>query len=116
MHVVITGASSGIGEALARELYGAGAHVTLVARRGARLSALSDTLGAQRCRTVVCDLANSGTEWIDEADRVAPIDVFINNAGIQAAGPFARSDQEVGKRLLAVNLLAPLALTRAVVP
>jgi short-subunit dehydrogenase len=116
MHAVITGASSGIGEALARELHGAGAHVTLVSRRGARLSALSDTLGTERCRVVVCDLANSGTEWIDETERDTSIDVFVNNAGIQAAGPFAHSDDEVGRRLLAVNLLAPLALTRAVLP
>jgi short-subunit dehydrogenase len=116
MHAVITGASSGIGEALARELHGTGAHVTVVARRVARLSALSDTLGTERCRIVVRDLADARTDWVDEAERFAPIDVFINNAGIQAAGPFARSDEEIGRRLLAVNLLAPLALTRAVVP
>jgi short-subunit dehydrogenase len=116
MHAVITGASSGIGEALARELHGAGAHVTLVARRGARLSVLADALGGDRCRVVVRDLADPGTAWVDEAERFSPIDVFINNAGIQAAGPFARSDHDIGKRLLAVNLLAPLALTRAVVP
>ncbi len=116
MHVVITGASSGIGEALARELHASGAHVTLVARRRDRLSALADALGGDRCRVVVCDLADSGTEWVDEADRFAPIDVFINNAGIQAAGPFDHSNEEIGKRLVAVDLLAPLALTRAVVP
>jgi short-subunit dehydrogenase len=116
VHAVITGASSGIGAALARELHGAGARVTLVARRGARLSVLADALGADRCRIVVCDLADSPTEWIEEAERYAPIDVFVNNAGIQAAGPFACSDDAIGRRLLAVDLLAPVALARAVVP
>jgi short-subunit dehydrogenase len=116
MHAVITGASSGIGAALARELHGAGARVTLVARGGARLSALAETLGRERCRVVVCDLAYSPTGWIDEAERVAPIDVFVNNAGVQAAGPFALSDDDIGQRLLAVNLLAPVALTRAILP
>ena len=116
MHAVITGASSGIGEALARELHRAGARVTLVARRGARLSALADALGGDRCHIVVCDLVESTTGWVDEAERIAPIDVFINNAGMQAVGHFSCSDDEVGRRLLGVNLLAPLALTRAVVP
>jgi len=116
MHTVITGASSGIGAALARELHGAGAHVTLVARRSARLSMLADALGRERCRISLCDLADASTVWIDQAERFAPIDLLVNNAGTQAVGPFARSDAEVGRRLLAVNLLAPLALTRAVVP
>jgi short-subunit dehydrogenase len=116
MHAVITGASSGIGEALARELHGAGARVTLVARRGARLASLAEALGSERCRIVVCDLADSPTWWIDEAERVAPIDVFVNNAGVQAAGPFALSDDEIGRHLVEVDLLAPIALTRAIVP
>jgi short-subunit dehydrogenase len=116
MHAVITGASSGIGAAVARELHGAGAHVTLVARRGAQLSMVADMLGRDRSRIIVCDLADLSTAWIDEAERFAPIDLFVNNAGTQAVGLFARSDDEIGRRLLAVNLLAPLALTRAVVP
>jgi short-subunit dehydrogenase len=77
---------------------------------------VADELGRDRCRVNVCDLADLSTAWIDQAERFAPIDLFVNNAGTQAVGLFARSDDEVGRGLLAVNLLAPLALTRAVIP
>jgi short-subunit dehydrogenase len=116
MHAVITGASSGIGAALARELHGAGMHVTLVARRAALLAALVDSLGGDRCSVIVRDLADSSTSWIEEVEHAEPIDVFVNNAGAQAAGPFGGSDEEIRRRLFAVNLLAPIALARAVVP
>jgi short-subunit dehydrogenase len=87
-----------------------------VARRGDRLSMVADALGGDRCRITVCDLADLSTAWIDQAERFAPIDLFVNNAGTQDVALFARSDGEIGRRLLAVNLLAPLELTRAVVP
>jgi short-subunit dehydrogenase len=116
MHAVITGASSGIGAALARQLHASGAHLTLVARRAPLLAGLANTLGGERCRIVVRDLAVASTAWVEEADQVAPIDVFVNNAGTQSVGSFACSDEETRLRLLAVNFLAPMALARAVVP
>jgi short-subunit dehydrogenase len=117
MHVVITGASSGIGAALAREFHRAGAHLTLVARRQQLLEALVRELGSERCQVIVRDLAEVPfTGWLAEAERQGPIDVFINNAGIQKAGPFIGSDARLGNRLLDVNLLAPMALAREVVP
>jgi short-subunit dehydrogenase len=115
-HVVVTGASSGIGAALARQLHARGARVTLVARRRALLEALSRELG-DRCAWLECDLARHPTGWIAEAERgQGPINVLVNNAGIQAAGAFAGSDRAVGSRLMDVDLLAPLALTREVLP
>jgi short-subunit dehydrogenase len=116
MHVVITGASSGIGAALAREYHAAGASVTLVARRRALLEALAAELGS-RCDVVVADVADdSAPGWLDEAAGRAPIDVFINNAGINEAGAFASFHPSGGRRMLEVDLLAPLLLARAVLP
>jgi short-subunit dehydrogenase len=113
MHVVITGASSGIGACLAREFHADGAEVTLVARRAALLEQLKAELGS-RCEVVVADLAQKDpTLWLQ---GVAPADVFINNAGFNISGPFdAESSQEVA-RMFQVDLHAPIALARAVVP
>jgi short-subunit dehydrogenase len=118
MHIAITGASSGIGEALAREFHRAGASLTLVARRQEKLEELSRELGG-RIHLVVHDLSvpARATTWIADAEAaLGPIDVLINNAGIENLGWFDESDVEVGERLLATNLLTPMRLMRAVVP
>ncbi len=114
MHAVITGASSGIGAALARHLHRSGAHVTLVARRQGHLEALSGELGG--CRWAVHDVSREPSTWVEELERREPIDLFVNNAGIQALGAFATSAPEVGRRVLETNLWAPMALARAVLP
>lgn len=113
MHVVITGASSGIGACLARAYHAAGARVTIVARRAGLLEQLKAELG-DRCEVVVADLSVADpTKWVAALD---PIDVFINNAGFNITGPYdAASEGEVA-RLFRVDLLAPIALARAVVP
>jgi len=115
MHAVITGASSGIGAALARQLHRSGAHVTLVARRQARLEALSHELG-EGCRWAVHDVSQTPSTWIEELERSEPIDLFVNNAGVQALGTFATSAPEVGRRILETDLWAPMVLARAVLP
>jgi len=115
MHAVITGASSGIGAALARHLHRSGAQVTLVARRQAHLEALSHELG-EGCRWAVHDVSQEPSAWVEELERTEPIDLFINNAGIQALGAFATSAPEVGRRILETDLWAPIALARAVLP
>src|ERR1700722_3981354 len=98
MHAVITGASSGIGAALARQLHRSGARVTLVARRQGQLKGLSHELGG--CRWAVHDVSREPAAGGEASERPEPIDLFVNNAGIQALGAFATSAPEVGRRLL----------------
>lgn len=113
MHVVITGASSGIGACLAREYHAAGAKVTIVARRAALLEKLQAELGS-RCEVVVADLsAADPTSWLA---KLGDIDVFINNAGFNITGPFDFADDAEVAKIFRVDLLAPIALARAVVP
>jgi short-subunit dehydrogenase len=120
MHIVITGASSGIGAALARELGKLpNARLTLVARRRPLLEKLARSLPAKTF-VVERDLAQPGdrsTDWLVEAEREnGPVDVLINNAGVQVIGRTAAIDVERGEASLHVNLLTPLRLTRAVLP
>ena len=118
MHIAITGASSGIGAALARELGRAGHALSLVARRRALLDELAAGLGTRAC-VIERDLADPAraVDWLAEAEAaLGPIDVLINNAGIENTGPSVEADPEVCRRLLELNLVTPLLLARAVLP
>lgn len=118
MHVAVTGASAGIGEAIAREFGAAGAKLTLVARRKDRLDAIArdvrgETMVFQR------DLSDveHATDWIAAAEeKLGPIDVLVNNAGVQIIEPAHVIDPERGEHLLRIDLHTPMRLTRAVLP
>jgi len=117
MHVAITGASAGIGEAIAREYAAHGARLTLVARRKDRLETLAKA--AQDTFVVAADLADveRATEWIAPAEAaLGPIDVLVNNAGVQIVGPSEIEDVARGEELLRLNVFTPMRLTRAVLP
>jgi len=117
MHVAITGASSGIGEAIAREYAKAGASITLVARRKELLEKVAGE--AKQARVVVADLSDvaRSCEWIAPAEaELGPIDVLINNAGVQIVGPTVDVTPEEGDRLIAIDLMVPLRITGAVLP
>ncbi len=117
MHVVITGASSGIGEALAREYAGRGAKLTLVARRKERLEAVAKA--AKESLVIAADLSDvdRATEWLPRAEEaLGPVDVLVNNAGVQIIGPTDTEDVARGEELLRLNVFTPMRLTRAVLP
>jgi short-subunit dehydrogenase len=119
---LVTGASSGIGEAVARRLAQEGANVVLVARSEAKLRALADTLSEDHginAVVVVADLIKPSTgeavrRHVD-AQGIA-IDVLVNNAGFGTYGPF--EDIEPGREQdeVAVNVAALVGLTHAFLP
>lgn len=115
MHIAITGASSGIGAALAREFGRQDAQLTLVARRRELLEQLAANLAGARCRLVQHDLSDPAraADWVLESE---PIDLLINNAGAQVIAPTATTDIEAAEATLRLNLLSPLRLIRAVLP
>jgi short-subunit dehydrogenase len=118
MHVAITGASSGIGAALAREFARAGHSISLVSRRRDLLESLAGELNG-KTHVAAHDLSEptNATAWIADAERaLGPIDVLVNNAGIQVIGWLLEVPIERLEAELHVNLLSPLRITRAVLP
>ncbi len=117
-HAVITGASSGIGEALARELGRAGCKVTVVARRRELLDKLATEIGAN-CLPIAHDLSSPARafEWIGPAEaQHGPIDILINNAGMAHTGPSVEASPELVSTLLNLNFVVPILVTRHVLP
>lgn len=119
---LITGASSGIGEAIARQLAAHGANLILVARSERKLQALAEDLTRQygiRAQVIATDLSHSdaGKLLQDEvAVRGLHVDLLVNNAGFGGFSEFARQDQaEIGE-MIAVNVTALTDLTRRFLP
>jgi short-subunit dehydrogenase len=119
VHVVVTGASSGIGWALAREFGGApDTQLTLIARRRELLEKLAAEIDAP-CLVHAHDLADPerAIEWIEEAEHAyGPIDVMVNNAGVENTGPAVEADVAGARKLLDLNLVTPLLIARALLP
>ena len=113
---VVTGASSGIGEATARLLAERGWRCVLVARREDRLRALADELGGE---VELCDV--SDRDAVDALaarilERHPVVHVLVNNAGIPARGTFLTVDPDRVRRVMEVNYLGGVWCTRALMP
>jgi len=115
--VVLTGASGGIGQALAEQLCAEGAHVIAVTRQPHALEALQ-RLYPQRIHSVQADLRSSAGRHavLDAARRLGGINLLLNAAGVNQFALFEQVDDEQIDDLLAVNLVATLQLTRALLP
>jgi len=118
---VVTGASSGIGEATAVALAQRGAKVVLAARRKERLDDLADRIGrvgghalAIRCDVTDREQVASLPSVVKEA--YGPCDILVNNAGIPGGGAFAELTYEQIERVVDVNVLGVMYGTRAFVP
>jgi short-subunit dehydrogenase len=112
--VLVTGATGGIGQAIARALDARGAQLLLTGRRDDLLDRLGSELDA---RTLTCDL--SSREQVERlaGDAVAArIDVLVANAGIPASGVLTDLSADEIDRMLDVNLRAPIVLARALAP
>ncbi len=119
--VVITGASSGLGEATARHLSDQGASVVLGARRVERLQALADELSARgkKALAVATDVADCGQvqKLVDSAIQAhGRIDVMINNAGIMPQAPLDRLKVDEWDRMIDVNIKGVLYGIAAALP
>jgi NADP-dependent 3-hydroxy acid dehydrogenase YdfG len=115
--VIVTGASSGIGESTARRLHAVGAHPVLAARRADRLAALSKELdGALAVPTDVTDPAQVSDLVAAALDRHRRIDGLVNNAGASLHGPLDQVDVAQFSQILQLNVAGLLAMTQAVLP
>jgi len=113
---LVTGASGGIGGAIAKALHAQGATVVLSGTRVAALETLQSELGS-RAHRAVCDLADAASvEGLPKtAEAVAgPIDILVNNAGVTRDNLFLRMKDEEWDQVIAVDLTAAFRLSRAV--
>lgn len=114
---LITGASGGIGAAIARQFHRQGATVVLTGTREAALSALAEELGGERVHTVVADLSDPAAAdgLVARAEEVAgrPLDILVNNAGLTRDMLAIRMKDEDWDKVINVNLSSPFRLCRA---
>ncbi|WP_375426137.1 SDR family NAD(P)-dependent oxidoreductase [uncultured Friedmanniella sp.] len=115
--VIVTGASSGIGEATARALHEAGALPVLAARRGDRLQQLSADLdGALAVPTDVTDAGQRAALVEAALARHGQVDGLVNNAGVSLQGPLDQVELEEFRRVLDLNVVSLVGMTQAALP
>jgi NADP-dependent 3-hydroxy acid dehydrogenase YdfG len=118
---LVTGASSGIGEATARALAAQGASVALAARRADRLEELSKEIANGGTRTLVLDTdvgdATQAERAVERTVReLGRLDIVINNAGVMLLGPIENAPLEEWERMVKVNELGVLYVSHAALP
>ncbi len=103
----VTGGAHGIGRAIARALAGAGARVAIGDLDRAAAETVASELGAERALAAPLDVTDPGTfaAFLDAAEaRFGPLEVMVNNAGVDWIGPFHEEPDDVTRREIAINL------------
>jgi NAD(P)-dependent dehydrogenase (short-subunit alcohol dehydrogenase family) len=116
---VVTGASRGLGRALALSLAEAGAQIALLARPSPDLAAVEVEIGRERCLAVSCDVADPASVNLAISEAVAQfggIDILINNAAIYSLGTIETiSDADIRDQIV-IDLMGPIYCARAAIP
>ncbi len=114
---LVTGASSGIGQAFAERLAADGYDLVVVGRRRDRLDALAASLPRQIVKVMVADLStDDGVDRVAEVCAAEPLHLLVNNAGVAHYMPLAQLSAEKARELVHVKVVAPTMLTRAALP
>ncbi|AFK20915.1 SDR family oxidoreductase (plasmid) [Haloferax mediterranei ATCC 33500] len=116
---VVTGASSGIGEATAKALAREGCSVVLVARREDRLERIADEIESDRTLVIPTDVTDEDevTAMVEETREVfGCLDILVNNAGVLRVDPVAEADMADFREQVEVNLLGAMNTTHAALP
>ena len=112
---LLTGATGGLGRAIAEALAGRGARLLLSSRKAAELDELAASLPGDGHRAIVSDLAEEG-EALRLLEQAGEIDVLVANAGLPASGRLDGFSQEEIGRALRVNLESPVRMSRELAP
>src|SRR3954471_14482622 len=118
---LVTGASSGIGEATAESLAGLGAKVALAARRADRLEALAGRIRDAGGTALVVEADVTGREAAEQAvartvEELGGLDIVINNAGVMLLGPMADAPIEEWERMIELNVMGAMYVAKAALP
>jgi uncharacterized protein len=114
---LVTGASSGIGQAFAERLAGDGYDLIVVGRRRERLEALAESLPEVKVQVAAADLStDDGIDAVADLCANQPLTMLVNNAGVAHYMPLADLPASKARELTQVKVVAPTMLTRAAVP
>ncbi|AKM29388.1 3-hydroxyacyl-CoA dehydrogenase [Pandoraea faecigallinarum] len=120
VHALVTGGARGIGEAVARALLAQGARVTLLGRSEAKLASSAQALAAHgELGWVAADIADASAveaAFASAAGRFGPVQILVNNAGQAVSAPFGKTDAQLWRQMIDVNLTGTYHCISAALP